>query len=76
MQWVCIYSGNSLQNAKLVSVTSDESIVREVARLTLDSLRVPPEDPVAQELEKGRKKALLEVIGRQGEQSSLDQTTE
>jgi hypothetical protein len=56
--FIALYTGRSLSSARLVSVSSDPSIVRDfVGRL----LREPPaedDDPVAASLERGRRAAL------------------
>lgn len=68
MQWLAIYSGNSLSNAKLIAFTCDTDIIRGTARNILNNInQIPPGDSVSQAIEEGRKRALETIAGHVGQ---------
>jgi hypothetical protein len=65
MRFLVLYAGRTLSDARLVSVSSDRGLVREVAGRMLDDLPAT-KDPALLPLEEGRKAALSAIAGRKG----------
>ena len=63
MDFVVIYSGKTLSDARLVAVSRDPELVRFAAEIALNETRVP-RDPVTAPLERGRRESLKEIQRR------------
>jgi hypothetical protein len=61
-RFVALYSGSSINEAKLIAVTGDPEAVRAVAGHALKELRKTPSDPASRAVEAGRRKALQSVL--------------
>jgi hypothetical protein len=57
MDFVVLYSGKTLNEARLVAVSHDPALVRVVAEVALSETRIP-RDPVTAPLERGRRESL------------------
>ena len=57
MDFVVLYSGKTLNDARLVAVSRDPALVRLAAEVALSETRVP-RDPVTAPLERGRRESL------------------
>lgn len=56
--FVALYRGETVATSKMVAITSESSLVREVAEKLLLSPDADSKDPVIQEIEQGRRRAL------------------
>jgi len=65
--FLALYSGQSLASARLVAVSSESSLVRDVATRLLASSSMP-EDRVAASIETGRR-AALRLIQEEADES-------
>ena len=66
MRFLVLYAGRSLSDARLVAVSEDRRLVREVAGRMLDNLPAT-KDPDLLPLEEGRAAALSAIAGRKGD---------
>jgi hypothetical protein len=56
--FVALYRGDSISAAKLLALSADPALVRQVAAQLLEAPESQETDPVARELENGRRRAL------------------
>lgn len=63
-RFVALYSGSSINEAKLIAITGDPEAVRAVAGHALKELRRTPSDPASRAMDEGRRKALQSVLKR------------
>jgi hypothetical protein len=56
--FIAVYRGESLQRASLVAVSTDPALVAQVAATLLADREPEPEDPAADAVHKGRRRAL------------------
>lgn len=66
MSFLALYRGESISSARLVAVASDAEIVREFAGKLLTEPEESDTDPVAIEIERGKRRA-LQVVRDGGE---------
>lgn len=66
--FLALYSGQSLSSARLVAVSSDPSIVRDVAERLLHAPLAEDDDSVAVSLERGRR-AALRLIAKEADRA-------
>jgi hypothetical protein len=59
--FLALYEGATVSSARLVAVESSPELVREFARRMLDTPAETDSDPVAREIELGRRRALTVV---------------
>ena len=59
--FLALYRGETVSAARLVAVASDPDIVRAFATRMLAEPAEPEQDPVAREIERGKRRA-LEVV--------------
>ncbi len=63
--FVALYTGNTPSDTVLVAVSDETNLVRDVAGRVLQALPdLPPTDPVAREIEAGKRKALELIVHR------------
>ena len=55
--FVAVYSGDTISTARLVAVSADPALVRDITDRLLHGSE-PAENPVAQQVEQGRRAAL------------------
>jgi hypothetical protein len=58
--WVALYSGESPQAARLIALTSDTNVARDVASRVLASMGMQ-DDPISKAVDEGRRAALQMV---------------
>jgi hypothetical protein len=61
--FLALYRGDSVSSAKLLALSADPGLVRQFAAQLLDAPECQETDPVARELENGRRRALELVKG-------------
>lgn len=59
--FLALYEGATVSSARLVAVESSPELVREFTRQMLDAPEETDPDPVARELEHGRRRALAVI---------------
>jgi hypothetical protein len=59
--FLALYEGATVSSARLVAVESSPELVREFARRMLDAPEGADPDPVAREIELGRRRALTVI---------------
>jgi hypothetical protein len=66
MRFVALYTGRKLSEAKLVALTGDSDAISAVAQAVLsESKSLSTDDPALRQLERGRIKALEQIVGDQ-----------
>lgn len=61
--FLALYRGDSVSAAKLLALSADPGLVRQFATRLLEASESQETDPVARELENGRRRALELVKG-------------
>jgi hypothetical protein len=65
--FLALYHGQTIGSARLIATSVDPVIVQEFAERLLSKTETQDEDPVARELDRGRRRALRLVRGEAGD---------
>ncbi len=60
---LALYSGNSLSDARLVAISSDPTLIHDLAERLIREPLAPDDDPVVASIDRGRRAALSLIAG-------------